>query len=126
MIVVNPEYTGENKGHYSPGIISKGMLYISGQLSMDPNTRQVPNGGIEEHLELALSNIEDVLNEAGLDKNAVVQCRIYITDIDYWDTVNQIYAKFFGEHKPARIIVPVPELHYGCLTEIEAIAQLED
>lgn len=124
MINVIPDYKSENKGHYSPGIISNGMLYISGQLSIDPDTREVPNGGIEEHLNLALANVERVLEKAGLNRNSVVQCRIYITDIGYWDTVNKVYAEFFGEHKPSRIVVPVPELHFGCLTEIEAVAEI--
>lgn len=121
-VVVN--YLGENKGHYSPGIISNGMLYISGQLSIDPDTRKVPAGGIEEHAKLALNNVNRVLKAAGLTRNDVVQCRVYISDIDQWDIVNEVYAEFFGEHKPARIVVPVGKLHFGCLVEIEAIAEV--
>ncbi|NLW24928.1 MAG: RidA family protein [Clostridia bacterium] len=121
-VVVN--YLGENKGHYSPGIISNGMLYISGQLSIDPDTRKVPAGGIEEHAKLALNNVDRVLKAAGLTRNDVVQCRVYISDIDQWDIVNEVYAEFFGEHKPARIVVPVGKLHFGCLVEIEAIAEV--
>ncbi|MDD2446170.1 MAG: RidA family protein [Tissierellia bacterium] len=124
MKMIYPKYDSENKGHYSPGVISNGILYISGQISIDPDTRIVPNGGIEEHLKQALLNVERVLKEAGLNRNSVVQCRIYITDINYWDAVNEVYAEFFGEHKPSRIVVPVPELHFGCLAEVEAIAEL--
>lgn len=124
MEMINPEYASENKGHYSPGIISKGMLYISGQLSIDPDTRKLPNGGIEEQLKQALTNVERVLIHAGLNRNSLVQCRIYITDINYWDAVNEVCKEFFGEHKPVRIVVPVPELHFRCLTEIEAVAEL--
>ena len=124
MKMIYPKYDSENNGHYSPGVISNGILYISGQISIDPDTRIVPNGGIEEHLKQALLNVERVLKEAGLNRNSVVQCRIYITDINYWDAVNEVYAEFFGEHKPSRIVVPVPELHFGCLAEVEAIAEL--
>ena len=124
MKMIYPKYDSENKGHYSPGVISNGILYISGQISIDPDTRIVPNGGIEEHLKQALLNVERVLKEAGLNRNSVVQCRIYITDINYWDAVNEVYAEFFGEHKPSRIVVPAPELHFGCLAEVEAIAEL--
>ncbi len=122
MKKIEPKYASENKGHYTPGIISNGMLHISGQLSIDPNTRNVPEGGIEAHAKLALENVDCVLKEAGLCRNDIVQCRIYVSDIDQWDIVNQVYAEFFGEHKPARAVVPVGKLHFGCLVEIEAIA----
>jgi len=123
MKKIIPRYEGENKGHYTPGILSNGMLYISGQLSMDPDTRQMPTGGIEEHTKLALNNVDRILREAGLNRENVVQCRVYVSDIDQWDRVNQVYSDFFGEHKPARIVVPVGKLHSGCLVEIEAVAE---
>jgi len=74
---------------------------------------------------MALYNLERVLTEAGLTKENVVQTRIYIPNVEHWGTVNQVYAEFFGNHKPARAIVPCRELHYGALVEIEAIAELE-
>jgi len=125
MKKITPKYLDENKGHYSPGVVSNGMLYISGQLSLDPDTRAVAQGGIEEHTRLALQNVDRVLKEAGLTRDCVVQCRIYVTDIDQWDQVNRVYAAFFGEHKPARVVVPVGKLHFGCLIEIEAIAEVK-
>ena len=125
MKFVVPQYKGENKGHYSPGIISNGLLFISGQLSIDPDTRQVAQGGIEEHTRLALNNLDRVLKEAGVERSSVVQCRVYVSDINDWDKVNVIYSEFFGEHKPARIVVPVSKLHFGCLIEIEAIAEVK-
>ncbi|HNZ82827.1 MAG TPA: RidA family protein [Sedimentibacter sp.] len=124
MVKIEPRYNSENKGHYTPGIISNGILYISGQLSIDPDTRQVPDGGIEAHAKLALKNLERVVIEAGLSKNNIIQCRVYVSDIDNWDAVNRVYAEFFGEHKPARIVVPVGKLHFGCLVEVEAIAEI--
>ena len=114
MKFVVPQYKGENKGHYSPGIISNGLLFISGQLSIDPDTRQVAQGGIEENTILALNNLDRVLKEAGVERSSVVQCRVYVSDINDWDKVNVIYSEFFGEHKPARIVVPVSKLHFGC------------
>ena len=125
MKFVVPQYKGENKGHYSPGIISNGLLFISGQLSIDPDTRQVSRGGIEEHTRLALNNLDRVLKEAGVERSSVVQCRVYVSDIDDWDKVNVIYSEVSGEHKPARIVAPVSELHFGCLIEIEAIAEVK-
>jgi len=120
------ETAGENKGHYAPGIISNGTLYISGQLSIDLDTRVVPEPDIDVHMKLALHNLERVLKAAGCTKDDVVQCRVYVSDMQYWDRVNEIYREFFGDHTPARIVVPVPTLHFGCLVEIEAVAELPE
>ena len=114
---------GENKGHYVPGMISNGMLYISGQLSLDLDTRKVAEGGIKEHMRQALANVDAVLKKAGLTRNKIVQCRVYIAGIEGWDAANEEYKKFFGDHKPARVIVSTQELHLGCLVEIEAVAE---
>lgn len=124
MEKITPKYRTENKGHYTPGIISDGMLYISGQLSIDLDSREVPQDGIEAHTRLALANVERVLKDAGLSRAHVVLCRVYVSDIDQWDVVNRVYAEFFGEHKPARAVIPVGKLHFGCLVEIEAIAEV--
>lgn len=56
----------------------------------------------------------------------MVQCRVYIPDVAYWGKVNKVYSDFFGDHKPARVVVPSRDLHGGALVEIEAIAELED
>lgn len=123
MQIVDPCFAGTNKGHYSPGMESNGVLYVSGQLSIDMDTRQVPPPDMREHAALALKNVERVLKAGGLGRENVVQCRVYVTDIDAWDAVNEVYAEFFGSHKPARCIVNVPRLHFGCLVEIEAVAE---
>lgn len=123
MKAVTLNVKGENKGHYVPGMISNGMLYISGQLSLDPDTRKVAEGGIREHMKQALKNLDAVLKEADLTRNDVVQCRVYIAGIEGWDEANDEYKNFFGDHKPARIIVSTSELHFGCLVEIEAVAE---
>jgi len=109
--------------HYTPGVISGGLLFISGQLSIDPVTREIPKT-IGEEAALALENLNSVLEATGLNKNNVVSCRVYVTSIDYWDEVDAVYANYFGDHRPARAIVPVLPLHFGCNIEIEAIAEL--
>ena len=111
------------KGHYSPGVLVGNILYISGQLPIDLETGQLTAGDIEAQTKAALGNVERVLTAAGLAKTDVAMCRVYIPDMAYWDTVNDIYADFFGEHKPARVIVPTRELHHGALVEIEAMAE---
>lgn len=112
----------QSKGHYSPAVKSNGMLYISGQLPVDSNGQI--SGDIAAQTRQSLSNLNNVLAAANITKNQVVHCRIYIPDVIYWDIVNQEYALFFGEHKPARTIVPCGKLHYDALIEIDAIAEL--
>lgn len=126
MKVVQPSYGAANPGHYSPGIISRGMLYVSGQLSLDPDTRQLPEGGAEAHARQALANLDRVLREAAATREQVVLCRVYVADMSMWDMINRVYGEFFGSHRPARVVVPAPGLHFGCLVEIEAVAELEE
>ena len=82
-------------------------------------------GDFASQVELALHNMELVLKEAGVSRSHVAMCRIYISDISNWDTANRVYAEFFGTHKPARVIVPSRDLHYGALVEIEAVAEMQ-
>jgi reactive intermediate/imine deaminase len=125
MKTVIPQGTPKGSGHYVPGVISNGMLYISGQLPVDPETGLMPGGGVGAHAKRALANVERILLTAGLSRENVVQCRVYIPDVAYWDEVNGVYAEFFGTHKPARVVVPSRNLHGGALVEIEAIAEME-
>lgn len=110
-------------GHYSQCVEHNGVLYISGQLPKDPVTKVIPVG-IAEQTQQVLKNIELILTEAGSNKNCILQMRIYIPDIEHWDVVNKVYSEFFGDHKPARCVVPSRDLHYGSLIEVEATAYL--
>ncbi len=111
-------------GHYSPGVLSHGTLYISGQLPNDPETDALPDG-IEAQTQACLDKIDTVLRAAGLTRSRVVQCRAFVADSSLWEPVNRVYAGFFGSHKPARIIVPTRDLRPGLLVEIEAVAEVE-
>lgn len=126
MKLVLADYKASNPGHYSAGVISHGTLYVSGQLSIDPDTREVVKGDIKAHTRQALANVDRVLTCAGARRDQVVMCRVYTPSVEYWGAINEVYAEFFGEHKPARVIVSTTTLHFGCLVEIEAIAELDD
>lgn len=119
---IETKYSVKDGGHYTPGMIHNGTLYISGQLSIDPETGKVPAGGIKEEARQALKNLDTVLKTAGVEKEKVLQCRVYIPDVAYWSELNEVYAEYFGNHKPARIVVPSNRLYNGCLVEIEAVA----
>lgn len=108
-------------GHYSPIIEHQGLLFVSGQLGMDPATKQA-HESIEAQTTQALNNLENLLLAAGSNRNHVLQVRIFIADLELWGQVNESYKEFFGEHKPARAIIPCGKLHYGCLLELEATA----
>lgn len=122
MKVVQPKNQPTPKGHYSPGIEHHGIVYVSGQLPMDLETREPFAGDIETQTELALRNVEAVLKEAGSDLSRVMQMTIYISDIELWGKVNEVYARVMGDHRPARAIVPVKDLHFDTKIEIQAIA----
>lgn len=119
---ITTEFSVRDGGHYTPGMLHNGTLYISGQLSIDPETGKVPEGGIHAEARQALKNMDLVLKQAGLTKDHVIQCRVYLPDVKYWGALNEEYAAYFGDHKPARIVVPANNLYNGCLCEIEAVA----
>lgn len=100
------------------------ILYVSGQLPLDPVTNQVVPGDVQVQTRRSLQNVEAVLKRAGTDKRHVGLCRVYLSDIALWDQVNAVYADFFGSHMPARVVVPTRTLHFGALVEIEAMAEL--
>ena len=111
-------------GHYSQAVVYGDTVYVSGQLAVDPITGEKGIGSIEEQTRLVLRNIEQILFSSGSDLNHVVKTTAYISDVELWGGVNQAYAEVFGDHRPARAVVPSRDLHYGCLVEIEAVAAL--
>jgi 2-iminobutanoate/2-iminopropanoate deaminase len=111
-------------GHYSQAIEHQGLVYVSGQLPIDPDSKKRRVGSIEEQTTQALTNLEAILIAANSDRNHVLKVTVYISDITLWDKVNEVYAHFFGDHRPARAIVPTRELHFGYQIEIEAVASV--
>ncbi len=122
MEKVETKFSVRDGGHYVPGVKYNGVLYISGQLSIDPETGQIPEGSVGVQARQALHNLDTVLKEADVSREDVIQCRVYVPDVAFWPELNQVYAEFFGDHKPARVVVPTNKLYQGCLVEIEAIA----
>jgi len=109
-------------GHYSQAIVHNGVVYVAGQLPIDPTDRNRPVGSIEEQTERTLRNVEAILVAAGTGLDRVLQMTIYISDIELWGGVNAAYARVMGAHKPARAVIPVKDLHHGYQIEIQAIA----
>jgi len=122
MQSIQPASLPTPAGHYSPGIVANGLVFVSGQLPMDPASGAVVAGGIDAQTERALRNVELILDAAGSGLSRVVQMTIYISDGDLWGQVNAVYARVMGNHRPARAVVPVSPLHYGALIEVQAVA----
>lgn len=119
---VETKFSVRDGGHYVPAVKYNEVLYISGQLSIDPETGRVPEGGVKAEARQALANLDLVLREAGATREDVLHCRVYIPDVAYWPDLNQVYGEFFGAHRPARVVVPTNKLYNGCLVEVEAVA----
>ena len=112
-------------GHYAQGVVHNGLVYVSGQLPIDPYSGEKRDGSIEEQTEQALKNLSAVLEAAGSGIDRVLKTTVYVSDITLWDRVDVVYRRFFGKHRPARAVVPTRDLHYGFQVEIEAIASVE-
>lgn len=109
-------------GHYSQAMVHQGVVYLAGQLPIDPVTGSKEVGPIEQQTEQVLKNISAVLQAAGSDLAHVLKVTVYISDIELWGRVNQVYARMMGDHRPARSVVPVKDLHYGFQIEMDVIA----
>jgi len=109
-------------GHYSQAVVYNGLVFVAGQLAIDPKTGERLTGSIEEQTEQCLKNISAILQAAGSGLSRVLKMTIYISDIELWGAVNSVYARVMAEHRPARAVVPVKDLHYGFKIEIEAVA----
>jgi 2-iminobutanoate/2-iminopropanoate deaminase len=126
MHPISTENAPTPAGHYSQGMIHEGLVFVSGQLPIDPASGQPRVGSIEEQTKLAIENVASVLEAAGSGLDRVIKTTVYVSDVDLWARVNAVYAQCFGEHRPARAVVPTRELHFGCQVEIEAVAAIYD
>jgi len=124
--VVSTEKAPKAIGPYSQAIKVGGMVYTSGQIAIDPKINQFLDKGIEEQTRLVLDNLKAVLVASGSSLDDVVKTTIYLTNIDDFSKVNEIYATYFSSNKPARSTVCVAKLPKGAKIEIDAIAEISD
>jgi len=109
-------------GPYSQAVEVNGMLFISGQIGVDPETGSFVRGGIKEQTLRVLKNIEMILMAAGYTGNDVVKSTVYLSNIDDFQAMNEVYASFFEENPPARAAFQAANLPLNASIEIEAIA----
>ena len=111
-------------GPYAQAVTHDGLIYVSGQGAVDPETNQLRLGTIEEEAELALQNLKIILEEAGSSLQNTLKITVYLLDMEEFPRFNVIYRKYFGENLPARTCIQVAGLPFGMRVEIDAIAHL--
>lgn len=120
--VIHTDNAPKAVGPYSQAVQMGDFLFCSGQISIDPKTNEVFTGDIKIQTEMVMKNIEAVLGAAGLNFSNIIKTTIFITNMNDFATVNEIYAKYFKEAPPARSTVAVAGLPKGVNVEIEVIA----
>jgi 2-iminobutanoate/2-iminopropanoate deaminase len=122
--MVNTDKAPKAVGPYSQAVRAGNFLYCSGQISIDPKTGEINlfGGNTAEQARLAMDNLKAVLAAEGLAFNDVVKTTIFLSDMGNFGSVNEVYASYFGDYKPARACVAAKALPKGVNVEIEAIA----
>ena len=118
----NPAALAKPGGHYSHVAVANGFVFVSGQLPINAQGEKLADASFDAQAEQVLANVKAALESVGSSVAQLVQVRVYVVDVEHWARFNQIYARWAGEAKPARAVVPVPQLHYGFKIEVEAVA----
>jgi 2-iminobutanoate/2-iminopropanoate deaminase len=122
MKVLHSNHAPKALGPYSQAIEVNGFVFTSGQIPIDPATDKFVTGGIKEQTRQSLTNVQNVLKEAGIDLSHVVKTTVFLSDMDNFAAMNEVYAEFFVQPFPARSAVAVKTLPKGALVEIECVA----
>lgn len=112
-------------GPYSQAILVKDTLYVSGQIPFVPDTMKLVSEDIKDQTKQSLQNILGIVEEAGFKKENIIKCGVFMKDLSQFKNMNEVYAEFFGDHKPARFAVEVARLPLDVLVEIDAICVKE-
>jgi 2-iminobutanoate/2-iminopropanoate deaminase len=120
--VVKTDKAGPPVGPYSQAIKAGGFIFVAGEKGMDPVTKQIVPGGIEPETRRTLENIKAILEEAGSGMNRVVSTFVFMTDLNDFSKMNEIYAGYFKDHPPGRTTVEVKSLPAGAHVEITVTA----
>ncbi|HST02896.1 MAG TPA: RidA family protein [Usitatibacter sp.] len=112
----------EARGHYSQALVHGGIVYVAGQLPIVPGRPDERLASFEDQARRVIDNVAGILEAAGSGTDLILKATVYIADISHWPAFNAIYAERLGAHRPARTVVPVAQLHYGYLVEMDAVA----
>lgn len=120
--VIHTDNSPKAIGPYSQAVKAGNMLFVSGQVPFVPETMEIVEGDVKAQTAQSLKNVQAILAEAGLDFSHVVKSTVFIKDMNEFAQINEVYAEFFGENKPARACVEVARLPKDVKVEIEVIA----
>lgn len=112
-------------GPYSQSVRVENLLFISGQLPLDPDSGELIEGNIEDQTRQAMKNVEAILSVAGGSMNSIVKTTIFLSDMNDFPRVNEVYGSFFSEPYPARACIEVSRLPKDASVEVEAVAMLD-
>ena len=122
-VVVTPK-APKPVGPYSQGVVAGCFLFVSGQIPLDPETGELVKGSFEDRVRRVLENVKAVVEAAGGTLRDVVKVTVYLRDIGLFERFNRVYAEYFPEEPPARVVVEVSRLPKDVDLEVEAIAYL--
>jgi 2-iminobutanoate/2-iminopropanoate deaminase len=112
-------------GPYSQAVVADGWVYCSGQIPIDPDTGELSAGDVSEQTDLVLRNLAAVLKAAGCSLQRVVKTTVFLADMGDFAAMNDVYARHFGDHRPARAAIQAAALPRGCAVEIECVARVD-
>ena len=122
--IINTSNAPAPIGPYSQAVASNGMLYVSGQIPLDPTTMQLISSGIKDETHRVMKSLKAILEEAGVDFDNVVKCSIFVADMGDFGAINEVYGSYFGNNPPARETVEVSTLPKNVNVETSCIATL--
>ena len=123
--IINPAGGPGAVGPYSPAIKSNGLVFVSGQIPLDPASGELVGGDIQAQVRRVLENIGLLLQEAGSSFQEVLKVSVFLANLDNFDAMNQVYAEYFGDSRPARSTIEASKLPKGVEVEIDVIAACE-
>lgn len=122
--IINTSNAPAPIGPYSQAVASNGMLYVSGQIPLDPSTMELVSSGIQDETHRVMKSLKAILEEAGINFDHVVKCSIFVADMGDFGAINEVYGSYFGDNPPARETVEVSTLPKNVNVEISCIATL--
>lgn len=123
MKIIATDTAAIPQGHYSQAIVHRDTVYVAMQIAIDPHKGPQP-GPVASQARLALQNVVNILEAAGSSIDKALRVTIYVSDISFWEEVNEVYKDILGEHRPARGVVSVGQLHMGLDVGFEVTAAL--
>ena len=123
--IINPAGGPGAVGPYSPAIKFNGLVFVSGQIPLDPASGELVGGDIQAQVRRVLENIRLLLGEAGSSFQEVLKVSVFLADLNHFEAMNQVYAEYFGDSRPARSTIEASRLPKGVDVEIDVIAACE-